>query len=77
MNIYIAEDYYGKPMGMLLAKDKSYAQVAFEAMGTGHYNIEEIDPINIADGSSVFYILTSKVTKAAYNTAFRVWKRGR
>lgn len=75
MNLYIAFDHNSKPLSLLLAVDMTYAQVAFDAMNTQYYSIEEIDPMDVSLGQKVVYILTSKLVPGP--SKFRNWVRGR
>ena len=63
MNIYISKDPKGEPTALILAADQSYAEVAFEAMGTPCHSVEEIDPNSVIDWThsdrKVFYLMTS------------------
>ena len=78
MNIYIASDYNGIPLGLILAENKDFAEVAFTAMGTAHNRIEEINPNDPMPGApgKVFYILTSKIKQCNSGRSYNHWIRG-
>ncbi len=75
MKIYIAFDFEDNPLSLILAKDKTYAEVAFTSMRLSHHNIEEIDPM--AQSLDVGYVLTSEeIDDYQSNKKYRKWKRG-
>ena len=83
MNIYIAQDHNGNPLGLILASNQAFAEVAFTAAGTDHHNIEEID-INheFFKGQNVVFLLSSKEVEISSlpnnrTRTMRNWKRGR
>lgn len=74
MNIFIASDPAGRPLGLILASSLAMAEVAFTSMKTMHHNIEEIDPTTFKYPNVGYLLTSSEVT--GHNTNLRRWKRG-
>ena len=82
MNIYIAKDYDGTPISVLLADDAEKAAIAFMGMGETPHSVEEIDPSEDCGLHGVCFLLTShEKSSHDYDNRiggfkFREWKRG-
>ena len=80
MKIYVANDYEGNPVAVLLADDPDKAEVAFTALQVKHYSTEVIDPneknIGVHGVAFLFGSREVEVTRGMKKKVTRVLKRG-
>ena len=85
MNIFIASDFDGNPISVLLAKTREQADIAWAGMKDMPHSVEEIDPENDDIGvHGLVFLLTSEeiesrdlpVSRQSKGLTFRKWKRG-
>ena len=83
MNVYIAKDFNGEPLGVLLATDKSKAELVWLGTGCTPHSVEEIDlsDDNLGMHGVVTLLSSIEVTKRdidhkSFGWTFRSWKRG-
>ena len=81
MKVYIASDFDGDPLAVLLADNKEKAEIAFTSMQLPYDRVEEIDPSQALGTHGVCYLLTSTLKNSRNYSKpggvdFRKWKRG-
>ena len=81
MNIFIAKDYDGNPIAVILADDAEKAAIAFMGMDIKMHSCEEIDPTDKNLGMHGVAFLLTSIEKTNYSgsslpTTYRKWKRG-
>ncbi len=80
MNIYIANDFNGEPLGVVLATSQEKAEIAWTAQRLPYNSVEEIDPNNTDSINGIIFLLSSQEKQMPSSVIggykFRKWKRG-
>lgn len=74
MNIYVSTNYKNEPLGIMVAENRDYAEVAFSASFSDHFYTEEA-LFKGFESLKVSHVITSKPKDLLKGT--RKWIRGK
>jgi len=78
MNVYIASNENSEPLALILAKDRSTANIAFTSMKIKFNYIEEINPNqeSFRDLGVAFILSSKEIPRYGKHKPYRKWRRG-
>lgn len=80
MNVYIGYNAKDEPVGIILAQNKTLADVVFDARNEGVVKVEEVDtntPANVVYLLTSFKVPRHQICDNKHLHSVRIWQRGK